>query len=156
MSKEPESTTSKLPERTGASGPPDGFGKGVNEYLNNYIRNADAKAGILVAADLTIGAYLLANQPSDFWACALSWLAIALFAISAVLGRFVVYPRTPSSGIDLIFWEDILSRDDVATYQRDLRSLDSRKVEEEYAAQNFYVSEVLHQRRLDLELRERP
>jgi len=129
-----------------ANGPPEGFGKGVNEYLSHYVRNADAKAGVLVAANLTIGAFLLAHQPTGFCASIVHWLAIGLLVLSALFGGLVVYPRTPSSGDGLIFWEDILSRRGPEQYQEELKGLDQKKVEGEYAIQNYYVSQVLRKK----------
>lgn len=145
MCKEPhEKPVGEDSQKVGSDGPPEGFGKDVNEYLNFYVRNADAKAGVFVAADLTIGAFLLANQPSGWWAMGLNWLAITLLAASAIFGGLVVYPRTPGRGTGLIFWEDIRSRSTPQEYREAVKYLTLTKVEEEYATQNYHVSQVLH------------
>ncbi len=65
MRKEPEGEFVKPPKIVVTDGPPEGFGKGVNDYLNHYVRNADAKAGVLIAAALTIAAYLLSQRCSQ-------------------------------------------------------------------------------------------
>jgi hypothetical protein len=154
MSEEPDHVSSESLENEGSQplddeggeGPPVGFGKGVNDYLNNYVRNADAKAGVFVAADLTIGGFLLANQPDIYCASIFNWLAIVLLAVSAFFGGLVVFPRAPSGRTGLIFWEDILSRSGPEQYTEDLKGLNSGRVEEEYATQNYYVSHVLHRK----------
>ena len=126
------------------SGPPHGFGKGVNDYLNHYINVADAKAGATVAADLTLATLLLSNLPTGGWRLCLGWLAIALFVVSAILGGLVVFPRRPSGRNGVIFWEDIFTRQSASDYLNDLKPLDANAVEEAYATQNWYVSQVLH------------
>jgi hypothetical protein len=43
---------------------PTGFGKGVNDYLNQYVMVADAKAGAILAANLALSAALLDHKPA--------------------------------------------------------------------------------------------
>lgn len=144
MKNDPEQNCS-CKEDNDDSRPPHGFGKDVNEYLNNYVRNADTKAGAVIAADLTVGAFLIVNRPpAESCASVLVWVAVLLLVTSAIFGGLVIYPRVPSSGTSLIFWEDILARGGVDAYRGALNDLDSDKREAEYAAQNYHVSQVLH------------
>ncbi len=134
---------SSTPDRT-RKGPPAGFSKEVNTYLNHYVTVADTKAGAVVTADLAIIALLVAYDPPNDIACALRWLAGAGYLVSAALGAFVIFPRIPHGGNGLIFWEDIRSRGSAEKYFSDLAGVGAVEVEREYAHQNYHVSNVLH------------
>ena len=124
------------------TGPP-GFGKGVNDYLNHHVTLADAKAGAILAGSLALGGGLLNHVPaSDPYR--LFAVSLALLAISAAVCAFVVFPRLPSGGRGLIFWEDIRSRTTPESYAAEVARLEPGAVESEYALQNWYVSQVLH------------
>jgi hypothetical protein len=128
------------------SRPPTGFGKGVNDYLNHYITLTDSKAGALLAASVAVGALLL----SDDWKALTHagklarGASLMLFAAAGGCAAWVVYPRLPSGRRGVIFWEDIRSHKDLSDYSNAVRELDSDAVEHEYAAQNYFVSAVLH------------
>ncbi len=125
--------------------PPLGFGKGVNDYLNQYVVIADAKAAAVLAANLALGVALLDQKPASGPA----WIFAAAFSmlvLSSVICLLAVFPRLPAGGDGPIFWEDIRKRGSLAVYRSQLRSLDENDVERAYAAQNWYVSQLLHKK----------
>jgi hypothetical protein len=133
-----------------SAGPPKDFGRGVNDYLNHYVTVADGKAAALLAADVGL-AVVIAGQ-TTFPTSIVLRVAMAIFAVSAVFCATVVFPRLPSGRTGLIFWEDIRRRASVSDYQRDLMEATEEIVEREYAAQNWYVSRVLHTKHRRLQL----
>ncbi len=147
---DPAVHTATVPEATDAAShavqqPPLGFGKGVNDYLNQYVVIADAKAAAVLAANLALGVALLDHKPvtGPMWVFA---AAFAMLVLSSAICLFVVFPRLPAGGDGPIFWEDIRSRGSLAVYRSQLRSLDENDVERAYAAQNWYVSQLLHKK----------
>jgi hypothetical protein len=123
-----------------------GFGKGVNDYLNTYIALADAKAAGFLAAGLTVGAAVLEIAATTQPAAALRWLSIIVLSVSIAANAFVIVPRLPSGRRGLVFWEDIRTRSAFDDYQREAGQLTEADVEAEYAAQNYFVSEVVHRK----------
>jgi len=132
-----------LADRTSKSGPPPGFGVGVNNYLNHYINVADAKAAGVLTADFTLGSYLMTHVPIERLATAFHWAAFVFLIISGIMALLTLYPRTPKVGSSLIFWEDVHSRETMNTYVDELRHVDEAEVERQYGAQNYLVSGVL-------------
>lgn len=126
-----------------SGGPPTGFGKGVNDYLNHYVNVADAKAGAVLGADLAIAGLLLASLQDQGLPVLFIWGAVVFFGLSVAASVAVVYPRTPRAGDGLLFWEDILSRGKLCDYREELKETNDERVEMEYAAQNWNVSGVL-------------
>lgn len=140
----------RMPEATDAAShtahqPPLGFGRGVNDYLNHYVVVADAKAAAVLAANLALGVALLDHKPvtGPVWVFG---AAFVMLVLSSVLCLLIVFPRLPAGGDGPIFWEDIRSRGSLAVYRSQLRSLDENDVEWAYAAQNWYVSQLLHKK----------
>ena len=132
-----------LANRTSRSGPPTGFGVGVNNYLNHYVNVADAKAAGVLTADLALGSYLMTHVPMEHWTMAFHWAAFVFLIISGALALFTILPRTPRIGSSLIFWEDIRSRSTLDLYLDELKHVDEAEVERQYGAQNYIVSGVL-------------
>ena len=97
----------------------------------------------MLGADLTIAGLLLVNLPQTGLPLVLLWGAVILFGLSVAASVAVVYPRTPSAGDGLLFWEDILSRGKLCDYCEELKEADAERLETEYAAQNWHVSRVL-------------
>ncbi len=128
--------------------PPPGFGKDVNDYLNHYVTLTDTKAGALLAGSVAVGALLLSKDwpaitgPGQ---CARA-VALVLLAVAAGHSLWVIYPRLPSGRRGLIFWEDIRCHPDLDSYRAAVQQLDEAKVEQEYAAQNFFVAPVVHRK----------
>lgn len=123
-----------------------GFGKDVNDYFNHYITLADAKAAAFIAASLTVGAATLKLRPTTSSGDALRWCAVAALGASLAACAHVVFPRLPSGRRGLIFWEDVRTFKDHEDYQREVAGLQVPSVEAEYAAQNYFVADVLHRK----------
>ena len=123
-----------------------GFGKDVNDYFNHYITVADAKAAGFLAATLTVGAEAVKLSPATTSGSILKWLAVTALGASLAAGAYVVFPRLPSGRRGLIFWEDVRTFKDHDDYTREVSQLREADVEAEYAAQNFFVADVLHRK----------
>ena len=125
-------------------GPPPGFGKSINDYLNDYVKVGDAKAVAFLVANVTVAALTSKLQPvTDIWQTA-RWAALISFGGSLFAAAFTLFPRLPKGQSGVIFWEDIRARRSASLYQRDLKPSDAEAVESEYAGQNWLVSRVLH------------
>ena len=147
--KVPEETSGAaetVPSAGAAAGSPAGFSKGVNDYLNHYISLADAKAGAIAGLNVALGGLLLSNLPGGCAAKAATWAGTTLNAISIVCAAVCIWPRLPAGAQGMVFWEDIRSRKTSSEYLADLYRLDEKRVEGEYAQQNFFASEVLHRK----------
>lgn len=127
---------------------PIGFGKGVNDYLNTYLALADAKAAGFLTAGLTVGAAVLTIDATTQAASIFRWIAIAALGASVAASAFVIFPRLPSGRRGLVFWEDIRTRAVSDAYQGEVARLTEAHVEMEYAAQNYFLSDVLHRKHL--------
>lgn len=117
------------------------YSKGINDYLNHYVLLADGKAALVIAAEVGLLAVLLGTdiQLDPLFRV----LAAGAAALSLSLAGWVVLPRTPSSGIGVIFWGDIRAYGSVDSYQDAVASKSDPDWEKAYAAQNFHVSGVL-------------
>jgi hypothetical protein len=131
---------------------PRGFSRSVNDYLNDYIRLADSKASAVVGLNTLLLGLVMAWSDTDQGSIWVHVFTIALFALGAGLGAFVILPRMPRGSNGVIFWGDIRTYPTVAAYQEKLRSLSDQDVEDSYAYQNFYVSHVLHEKHRYLRL----
>jgi hypothetical protein len=76
-------------------GPPEGFGRGVNDYFNHYIGIADAKAAGFLAAALTVGAAAIALKPTGVLAAVFYWLSVTCLGSSGVCASIAIFPRLP-------------------------------------------------------------
>lgn len=123
-----------------------GFGKDVNDYYNQYITLADAKAAGFFAATLTVGAAVLKLQTATPMAA--FFRGFAILVLGAALGAcaHVVFPRLPSGRRGLIFWEDVRTFKGHEAYQLEVAGLTGPDIENEYAAQNFFVADVVHRK----------
>lgn len=130
-------------------GPPEGFGRAVNDYFNHYVGVADAKAAGFLAAALTVGAAAIALKPTSVPALLFYWLSLALLGGSGVTASIAIFPRLPrASNKGLIFWEEVRVWPDASAYQRAVAQANAQNIEFEYAAQNRVVSDVLHKKRV--------
>lgn len=126
--------------------PPAGFGKGVNDYLNDYVKVADGKATAFLAANLTAAVLALRIAPVTPFPSVCRWLALVSFGTSACFCAWTVFPQLPKGHMGVVFWEDIMFFKSAEAYRRELVSMDQAKVEEEYASQNWLVSGVVHRK----------
>lgn len=140
--------TDKLPEESAQRLPqvvvPEGFGKDVNSYLNQYVAIADAKAVAFLAASLAAAAVSFQSPASYDWIGCVTATGTSLFLIAATLSSVVLFPRLPSAGTGAIFWEDIRTYKSAEHYWESARELRVTDVEKQYASQNYHVSSVLH------------
>jgi hypothetical protein len=128
-------------------GPPEGFGRAVNDYFNHYVGIADAKAAGFLAAALTVGAAAVALKPTSVLGMLFYWLSLGLLGASAVTACIAIFPRLPrASNRGLIFWEEVRVWPDASAYQQAVAQANAQNIEFEYAAQNRVVSDVLHQK----------
>ncbi len=125
---------------------PKGFGKGVNDYLNHYITVSDAKSAAFLALNVVVIQLLVKDHFRISWGFNFHWAALGFLSLSIFAAATVLFPRLPRGGKGLIFWEDILERKNPAEYEKDLTDLTANRVEQEYAHQNYYVSQVLHKK----------
>jgi len=123
------------------------FLRGVNDYLNFYVVVAETKAAAIFAGSSGTLLFLMDRRPDQ--PGRLDTLLVyggAVLLIGAIVSAcLVVYPRRPSSGMSLVFWEDVTNNfTNVDQHRAAVEALDSESRGREIAAQNFYTSRVLH------------
>lgn len=123
---------------------PQGFGKGVNDYLNHYITVSDAKAVALLTLNFLIIQYLVKDHFCEVWNFPCHFIALVFLTLSILLAATELFPRLPHGDKGLIFWEDIIVHETPQQYENALKEY--IQIEKEYAHQNFYVSKVLHKK----------
>jgi len=128
------------------SGPPKGFGKGVNDYLNHYVTVADAKAAALLAVNFVVLQFLLNGNFTRTLDLPLHIASLGFLILSCLATLLILFPRLPRGSNGAIFWEDIRKNATPGAYALKLSSVDCVLQEKEYAHQNFYVSKVLHRK----------
>lgn len=120
--------------------------KSINDYLNHYVAITDTKSGAL-AIMATITLTLTGNFMRESMSSSEQWAlkaAVCMHLATFIACGFVVFPRKPSRGDSVVFWEDVSLCKNVGDYQEKVKlALDSGFMGLEYAAQNFYVSKVL-------------
>lgn len=126
--------------------PPAGFGKGVNDYLNHYVTVMDAKAGGFLAAALVVLGFIAGRKYDLVFCLPFHFFASAGFLFSALLSAYCLFPRLPRGKNGVIFWEDIRERGSPEAYSHDIAQIDERACEQQYAWQNYFVSDVLHKK----------
>jgi len=119
-------------------GPPSGFGRDLNGYLNHYVTVADAKAGAVVAGALALLALYLSASTSKHW------LPIALAGAALVVGTAALFPRLPKGRQGVLFWEDIRNHGSEEAYVDAVRRMGAADVEAAYARQNYHAATVVH------------
>jgi len=125
---------------------PNGFGQGVNNYLNHYITVADAKAvAILTGAFAILAATIEFNSNCCLFKIGVV-LTFALNTLTIFFCLWTLYPRLGNSGKGLIFWESIRANSTPEEYSNKVNKLNNQLAEEEYAHQNWYVSLILKQK----------
>lgn len=121
---------------------PEGFSKGVNDYLNHFITVTDAKAAALLATNFIIlGGLVNINFSRSVAYC---YLCSGICCIASILFCCIaLYPRLPKSKKGLIFWENIKVFETQKEYLNQVALLTAETLEIEYANQNWLVSKVL-------------
>jgi hypothetical protein len=126
--------------------PPAGFGKGVNDYYNFYVYVTDLKASAFLAANLAAVVLALRVHPAWWFPADVRWLSLAAFGVSTFFCAWTVFPRLHKGHMGVVFWEDVRLFPSITAYRQELGALNEKGVEDEYAAQNWYVSNVLHKK----------
>lgn len=142
----PAASNPSVPDAPTRSGPPHGFGKDVNDYLNHYITVMDAKAGGFLAACLLMLDFMSDRTYQPVFSIPFHTMAIVGFILGTAMSSLCLLPRLPRGKKGLIFWEDIRERGGPDAYARDTHAMDERLCEREYAWQNYFVSQVLHKK----------
>ena len=123
-----------------------GFGQGVNNYLNHYVTVADAKAvAILTGAFAILAATIEFDSDCCYFKIGIV-LTFVLNILTILFCLLTLYPRLGSSGKGLIFWESIRTNKTPDEYSEKITNLNDKQVEKEYAHQNWYVSYILKQK----------
>ncbi|NGP89699.1 Pycsar system effector family protein [Fodinibius halophilus] len=120
-----------------------GFTKDVNDYLNFYIRVADAKAAVFLAGDITVGAALAKSTFCSDEAIIFGAISALSILISIFFGAKVFIPSVSSKHQGFIFWENIKNWSSKDRYLSKVQNLSSSEIENQYAKQNWEVSKIL-------------
>jgi hypothetical protein len=122
----------------------------LNEYVNEYIRFADTKAGfaitvvsLVIAAaftsDIPWALHLAGDRGCPSWALAWGFLLTGVSCI--ILGISVVYPRTsnkPPKG--LVFWENVTQHASAIDYSSFFCAQPEESLVKLLAEQHYYLS----------------
>lgn len=141
----PPSTGEQLPPcntEVEAAKPRDEAAWHTNAYINDYIRFADAKAGVVIAIMSALLWALLkhiADPPTNI---ATTWTAVVATVIALGVGLFVVWPRTPSARRGLFFWGNIAAHKDADEYAEAFLNATEVDIAKGIVLQNYYLSVV--------------
>ncbi|WP_411347098.1 Pycsar system effector family protein [Paenibacillus sp. WLX2291] len=130
------------------------FSKHEMNYLSDYIKFADAKAGVIIGINaLLIKEVFSKFQPKQLYTLQdfLGLLGVMVLLIGICFLISVVLPRTnfkASKGI--IFWDNIKKYDSPSDYISDIIALDELKLSEKLAEQNFYLAKTASRKYLFL------
>jgi len=120
--------------------------KGINDYLNHYVSVADAKAGalaVMAALSGSVSSYFIGDDPDNV----LQWImkcSLFFHFLTLMTCCLIVFPRKPSRGDSVIFWEDIAQDNECHVYQdRFELAVSNNFSSREYSSQNYYISKVL-------------
>jgi hypothetical protein len=108
------------------------FAEQTHQYIRDYIRQADQKAGFFFTAGTALLAFLYNTGVSSRWRKAIllwnvldiaAFLAMATLAVSVIACLIVVIPRTRGSRRGYLFWEAIAEYDTNRQYADDLAAI---------------------------------
>lgn len=122
-----------------------GFGSGVHQYLNQLLVLIYSKTTTLLAASMVLISLLLSTRTSikiDLDAFYIG--SVFFFAIAAITSTIVLFPRMrhgDSGG--LIFWRPILAQGSPEQYYKSIQFLTKEMIEEEYAKDNYHLSQTI-------------
>jgi hypothetical protein len=132
---------------------PTGFSKAIHEYLRHYVNVADAKIGAFVTVNIAVVGLILGHLPTHCAARYVSFTALAILGLSSAAGGWAIFPRLPSGGAGLIFWEDIRRFPSADRYAEAVERLqDEAQVDTAFAIENFQVSGVLHRKFVGIQI----
>ncbi len=127
--------------------------QGVHQYVNEYIRFADAKAGFLFAFTSGATGFLYSKsilhplmQASICSWTTLGWLSFLGFAaltVAGVAAFWVVKPRLqPKNDDGLIFWETVAAKLDANAYVGEVTGLTGSGMVSEVVDHTYQLSRV--------------
>lgn len=121
------------------------FVKHHHDYLNNYIKFADAKAlGVITINGLVmkmVYGYLTNNMNDTKSFILLS--GFVLLIIGIVLSVLVVFPRTTNKRVSgLIFWENV-NCFEKSEYIDQINSISEQKLFNKMVEQNYYLAKTV-------------
>ena len=127
------------------------FAKYVNEYLHDYIRFADAKAGVVFLITGAMFGYLVkeVGPPSLGEVVGVKTVLFGLAVVSDLcamgLGLWIVYPRlSGNSGNGVIFWEHIRKFKKEKEYASAMADMTDPQRAEALALHNYALAEIAH------------
>jgi hypothetical protein len=122
-----------------------GFGAGVHQYLNMLLTQIYAKTTTLLAANMVLISLLLSTRASTLLTLAPFYVgAVFFFAFSAITSTIVLFPRLHHHDANgLLFWRAILLKGSPEKYYASVQTLDKALVEEEYAKDNYHISQTI-------------
>jgi Pycsar effector protein len=118
----------------------------VLEHLDRYVANADAKIGVLFAADAVVGGVVLAALPNDALPRAFAWLSVVAVVAGLLACLYAVYPRLPPKGTSLFYWEDVAARASRDAYAAEVVALPGAEVDTEIARMSYSSARALHRK----------
>lgn len=129
------------------------YAQGVHQYVNEYIRFADGKAGFLFAFVTAAISFLYSKSLFQSWShvsvCSWKLLDFTAFigssalVISGFAAFWVVKPRLrPQKDDGLIFWETVASRRDANSYVGEVASLTGSGMVSEIIDHTYHLSRV--------------
>ena len=126
-------------------GPPVGFSKDVNAYLNSFVTLCHMKAGAVLGAALTLAGLLLRDVSTfsrlEWW---MHYGSVGMLLGAAFFSASAIFPKLRARRGGVIFWEDIRDHATPEDYIASVSRLDVGLVEQEYSYTNYFLSDVLH------------
>jgi Family of unknown function (DUF5706) len=125
--------------------PPTGFGSTYNQYLWQRQNTADAKIGVIAAANLAFVALFVPNVPPvvvkspllTTFLFVIYILAIILFSLSIIVSFIAFYPQEkPEQDKKVLFWRSILA---MSTTDYDIAL--KKKLKNSQAVEDAYIEE---------------
>ena len=117
----------------------------VNEYLSFYVAVADAKAGAIARASgvalVVLGDHL---ETRNLGAALFGIGAAIAFVVALALAVTCLFPRRPSHGDSLVFWEDIARKHPLPdSYVAAWLAATDDQIAHHLITQNYWVARVL-------------
>jgi len=131
------------------------FSLAIHQYLSEYIRFADQKAGFTFAATSGFLALTFKTVIHDKWLVGLSswgllecmaFAATLLTCISILLAVAVVLPRLPSEQKGLIYWGSIARFETAGSYVEAILRLDLTDIVAYLAEHNHVLARIAHRK----------
>lgn len=122
-----------------------GFGSGVHQYLNQLLALIYSKTTTLLAASMVLISLLLSTRTSiKIGLDSFYIVSVFFFALAAITSTIVLFPRMRHNDTGgLIFWRPILAQGSAEHYYSSVKVLTKEMVDEEYAKDNYHLSQTI-------------